>query len=375
MGKSLEGKELGKGITQRQDGRYTARYTDTAGKRIQKVFWDLTDSREWLKAELEYKERGNFNVPSQITVDAWFDYWIEIKRRTVRENTVRNYDERYKKNIQPLIGRKRLRDVNSVDCQNIMFRMADQGYKSSSLELTRNTLYNLLDYAFAYDIILKNPCNRLVKSNIGKKPTKKKALTLNEQKVFARAIENTAYELQYRFILQTGLRTGELVGLQWSDIDFGERVLSVDRTLEYRYKRGTWITGQPKSDCGYRTIPLTQEAICILQEQKARNAKIKIVDFEWKDIIFLSRDGKPVKNSTYDTYLYKICEKANIKHFSMHVLRHTFATRCIEAGMNPKTLQVILGHSTLAMTMDRYVHITDEQRAKEMDKVSNLLVV
>lgn len=375
MGKSLEGKELGKGISQRQDGRYLARYTDTAGKRIQKVLCDLTDCREWLKAELEYKENGNLNVPSQITVDTWFDYWIEIKRRTVRENTVRNYYERYKKNIQPLIGKKRLRDVQSIDCQNIMFRMADQGYKSSSLELTRNTLYNLLDYAFAYDIIPKNPCNRLVKSNIGKKSTKKRALTLNEQKVFAKAIENTAYELQCRFILQTGLRTGELVGLRWSDIDFEERVLSVERTLEYRYKRGVWITGQPKSDCGYRNIPLTQEAICILQEQKARNAKIKIVDFEWKDIIFLSKNGKPVKNSTYDTYLYKICEKANIQHFSMHVLRHTFATRCIEAGMTPKTLQVILGHSKLSMTMDRYVHITDEQRTKEMNKVSELLVV
>lgn len=375
MGKSLEGKELGKGISQRQDGYYIARYTDSTKQRIQKTFRDLNDCKQWLKEEIEHKENGNLDIPSQITVDAWFGYWIDIKTRTVRENTVRNYKDRYKKNIQPLIGNKRLRDVNSIDCQNIMFQMADQGYKSSTLELTRNTLSNLFEYAFVYDVIPKNPCNKLVKSNIGKKSIKKRALTLNEQKAFTEAIKNTSYELQYRFILQTGLRTGELVGLQWNDVDFEGRVLNVNRSLEYRYERGTWLNHPPKSESGYRSIPLTQEAIRILQEQKAHNAQIKIVDFEWSEYIFLSRKGKPVKNSTYDTNLYKICQKANIKQFSMHVLRHTFATRCIEAGMLPKTLQVILGHSTLAMTMDRYVHITDEQRTMEMERISDLLVV
>ena len=91
--------------------------------------------------------------------------------------------------------------------------------------------------------------------------------------------------------------------------------------------------------------------------------------------MFLCRKGTPVKNSTYDTGIYKVCDKANIPKFSMHVLRHTFATRCIEAGMMPKTLQMILGHSNIGITMNLYVHTTQEQKQLEMNKVAEALKV
>ena len=91
--------------------------------------------------------------------------------------------------------------------------------------------------------------------------------------------------------------------------------------------------------------------------------------------MFLCRKGEPVKNSTYDTALFKICDKAGIKRFSMHVLRHTFATRCIEGGMLPKTLQKILGHSNIGITMNLYVHITEDEKKREIDLVASALNV
>ncbi len=91
--------------------------------------------------------------------------------------------------------------------------------------------------------------------------------------------------------------------------------------------------------------------------------------------MFLCKTGAPVKNSTYDTGIYKACDRAQIPRFSMHVLRHTFATRCIEAGMTPKTLQTILGHSNIGITMNLYVHTTDEQKNLEMDRVAEALKV
>lgn len=145
-------------------------------------------------------------------------------------------------------------------------------------------------------------------------------------------------------------------------IDFEKKTLTISRSMEFRYKVGEWRVGSPKSKSGYRTIPLTDEAIRILKAQKEKNSKIKVVNLEWKDQVFLCRKGEPVKNSTYDTALFKICDKAGIKRFSMHVLRHTFATRCIEAGMLPKTLQKILGHSNIGITMNLYVHITEEEK-------------
>ena len=89
---------------------------------------------------------------------------------------------------------------------------------------------------------------------------------------------------------------------------------------------------------------------------------------------FFCRKGQPVKNSTYDTALFKLCDKAGIDRFSLHVLRHTFATRCIEAGMMPKTLQMILGHSNISITMNLYVHVIEE-KLKEINMVAEALKV
>ena len=176
-------------------------------------------------------------------------------------------------------------------------------------------------------------------------------------------------------MLQTGLRTGELVGLKWSDVDWEKRTVTINRSMEYRHSTKEWRVGEPKSKSGYRTIPLTDEAIEILKLQRKKNKSISVVPIEWSEYIFLCRKGTPVKNSTYDTMLFKLCDKAGIPKFSMHVLRHTFATRCIEAGMKPKTLQTILGHSNIGITMNLYVHTTEEQKHKEIDLIADALKV
>lgn len=115
-------------------------------------------------------------------VSAWYDYWISIKEKTVRPNTVRNYKERYNKNISPVIGNKLLKEVNTIHCQQIMNNMSDDGYKTTTIYQARIALYNMLDYAYQNDIIPKNPCNRMVKYDIGKPSEKKEALTIEEQK-------------------------------------------------------------------------------------------------------------------------------------------------------------------------------------------------
>lgn len=375
MGKDLKGKELGLGISQRKDGLYLGRYTGKKGKRIQKVFVKLQECRQWL-ADAQYQdEHSNIDFPQDMTVNAWFDYWIDVKRRTVRPNTVRNYTERYFKNIEPIIGGKLLNNVNTIHCQTIMNRMGDEGYKTTTIYQAKITLYNMLDYAYQNDVILKNPCNKMVKHDVGLPSDKKQALTIEQQKAFCNIIKGNAYEYQYRFLMQTGLRTGEMIGLRWSDVDFDNRIITINRTMEYRHSTGEWRVGEPKSKSGYRKVPLTAEAVEILKLQKQKNCKIKVVPMEWIDVVFLCKNGTPVKNSTYDTMLFKLCDKAGIGRFSMHVLRHTFATRCIEAGMMPKTLQTILGHSNIGITMNLYVHTTEEQKQKEIDLIADALKV
>lgn len=375
MGKDLRGKELGEGIYQQPNGTYCARFVDRFGKRKAKRSKKLQEVRQWLADATYINEHSDIEQATSMVVDAWFEYWIDVKKKTVRPNTVRNYTERYYKNIQKVIGKKLLTEVKSIHCQKIFTNMADEGYRTSTLYQTRITLFNMLEFAKENEIILSNPCKKSVKSDMGKPSQKKEALTIDIQKKFLEQAKGRSYENQYRFILQTGLRTGELIGLKWEDVDFTNRVLKIQRSMEYRHSVGEWRIGEPKSKSGYRTIPLTDEAIRILKAQKRKNKKIKVIPIEWNEYIFLSRKGEPVKNSTYDTMLFKICEKAEISKFSMHILRHTFATRCIEGGMMPKTLQKILGHSNIGITMNLYVHITEDEKQKEINKVSYALNV
>ncbi|MGN0271177.1 MAG: tyrosine-type recombinase/integrase [Lachnospiraceae bacterium] len=375
MGKDLKGKEIGAGIVQQPNGTYFARFVDKFGKRRTKRSKKLQEVKQWLADATYIDQHSDLDQATDMLVDAWFDYWIGIKKQTVRPNTVRNYSERYERNIKGVIGNKLLTDVKPIHCQKIFSDMADEGYKTTTIYQTRIALYNMFEFARENDVLIANPCKKSLKSDMGKPSDKKEALTIDVQKKFLEAVVGYSYENQYRFVLQTGLRTGELIGLKWSDIDFENRTMKIERTMEYRYKVGEWRVGPPKNKSGYRTIPLTDEAIRILENQRSKNKSLKLVPMEWKDIVFLCRKGTPVKNSTYDTGLFKYCDRVGIPRFSMHVLRHTFATRCIEGGMKPKTLQKILGHSNIGITMNLYVHITEDEKHREIDLVADALKV
>ena len=367
MGKNLKGKELGAGISQRKDGRYSARFVTSSGKRIEKYFPMLQDARKWLAEAKMNDESGSVGASVGMTVDAWFEFWIvNIKDKTVRYNTARNYRERYKQNIKKHIGKMLIADVKPMHCQKILNDM-EADYAGSTIYQTLIALYNMFDSAVENAIILKNPVTKSVKLP---KPVEKKTkvLTIDEQEKFMEEAEGSSNYPQYFFILQTGVRTGEMVGLKWEDIDFERNVISIRRSMEYRYSVGEWRIGPPKTKHGYREIPITKANRDMLLELKKSADAGRYVQDEFREFVFINRKGMPTKNSTYDVHINKLTKKAQIQNFSMHTLRHTFATRCIEADMRPKTLQQILGHSSINITMNLYVHVTDEEKTKEMLK-------
>lgn len=372
MGKDLKGKELGTGLYQRKDGLYSARFLNKNNKRIEKCFKKITEAKKWL-AEAKYNnEHGNICNVSNMTVDAWFKYWISnIKVNTVRNSTIMHYSDRYKYNIKELLGNMIISEVKPMHCQNIINNMISKGYAAASMTQTRITLYTMFAAAEENEIIIKNPVTKSVKCPKHRKKSVR-VLTIEEQEAFLEVAKKSSYCRQYQFILQTGLRIGELIGLKWEDINFEKKTISVQRSVKF-HTRENFTVSEPKSMAGYRIIPLTDSAYNILKEIKNERKKEAVISFEFNDYVFLNKQGKPTTNIVYNNNLRRLCKRAKIETISVHTLRHTFATRCIEANMRPKTLQEILGHSNISITMDLYVHVTEEAKEQEIQKLENYI--
>lgn len=390
-----------KGIYQDKSGRYLARYTSKkTGRRIGRRFDTFEEAYEW-RAGCIYMDRyGMLRPDPNMTVDQLFDAFIEERKITLRRGTILNYIQIYSTHIKPVIGDMRVSEVRNMHIQRIANIMSDaevskgrgggktvrKGYRQSSIVNTIVLVNELFGYARTNRLIDRHPCERRVKipklsaaeNAAGRKIH---AMSIEEERAFIQTVDPERYGI-FLFILWTGVRIGEASALEFDDIedlDGEEPILHVRRTLRYHPTLKEWDEHDPKTFSGFRTIPLTPEAADVVKKcRDRRKHELSRIPSRWKKKIFLAprydENGEdtggpigPVKSPTYDAAMNRICRKAGIAHFTTHDLRHTFATRCNESGMNPKTLQKILGHKYITTTLDTYVHTMTEVSQEEMD--------
>ena len=368
MGKSLNGKELGQGISQRKDGLYQARFTNRFGKRQTIYSKSITELRTKLRDE-QYEDSNELNViNNKITLDEWFDKYMKVHSPSYRPNTISNYIGGYNR-IKDDLGWRVMKDINVITFQESFNKLTSDASRKN----TKKVLMNLYKYALDCNVVKTiNPIQQ-VKTKLTDVGVKMRVLTRKETELFLENGEGIAHFPLFELALETGMRIGEICGLQWEDIDFNHRMIHVRHTLTYAKQDGLWgykfQLNEPKTENGIRKIPMTKKAEELLREQELRWEKINnrcVAALGFENLVYVTKRNTPVCTRNTTVSIRRIEERIRAKGIDFepitpHTLRHTFATRCIENGMNVKTLQRILGHADIRTTMNTYCHVTDDE--------------
>lgn len=382
MGKDIKGKELGAGLSQRKDGVYQGRYKDRFGKT--KYIYGAKLSE--LKRELAVAITENIqfaSVKEEITLDMWFERWMETyKKKSVRPGTVRIYTHIYNKNISPYIGNFKLNSLVKSDIQKVVDNASDNGYKYERQDKIKVILTDLFDRAIEDDLMLKNPA-RGIKLRADRE-IKARTLTVEEQEAFLNASQGTFYDNLFHVAINTGLRPGELFALTAADIDMDNKLINVSKTLVYQKYLDddckTFHIEPPKTKQSYRKVPMNSECVKYMEKQlELKEVLAKKRPKEQNDYLFVTKFNTPLNSQIYSDAIRAVVREINIMrsvenempNFSGHTLRHTFATRCFEAGVQPKVVQSYLGHATLKMTMDLYTHVTEDKATEDIERIVN----
>ncbi len=380
MGKSLNGKELGAGITQRKDGLYQGRFTNRFGKKKTVYAKTLTEVRQKLRTE-QYEDEKEINVVAkEVTLDEWFQIWLETCKKNCRNSTKETYKDHYKR-IQKELGWRKITSLNLIILQQA-FNMLDTDNQRKN---SKKILVDMMEKAIDSDLLIRNVAKQ-INTVISKEEKKeRRVLTISETELFLNQAKDSFYYNLYVLALETGLHIGELMGLTWKDVDLNKRVIHIRHTLCYFRKDGkyTFEMHDTKTNNGKRSIPLTERAYEALKRQKLQKNKIllkgKVAPVEYKDLVFVTKNNQPTQQFIIQECMSLLIGHIQKKHpeyerFSPHCFRHTFATRAMERGIPPKTLQKLLGHGSLQMTMDLYCHVTDDTLFEAMQLMERKFV-
>lgn len=376
-------RNLPKGISYREKRndymgrfRYDGENYCVYGKTIDEAEEKLSNLRYEVTHDMYFKE-------AEITVNSWFMTWIrEYKRMEVKKGTVIDYMETYKSYIQKELGRKKLKEVRPDQVQHLFNEMAEQ-YAKQTIKLAKAVLNGMYKQAIINRLVRDNPVSvtRIPKT---KSKEKKKAMTQEEQEIFMKYVEGTVCENIISFALGTGMRIGEIRALQWQDVDFNAKVIRVRHTLKTSKGEGYWLD-TAKSETSVREIFMLGRIYHLLKEEKKEQNKRKLrAGIYWQpdegleNLVFTTDEGRPYSHTKVNTEVKKIQERMKEDGISMfkitpHTFRHTFATRGLENGIPVKVMQELLGHSSSAITLDTYSHVSDKWKREEMQKLEKII--
>ncbi|MFR9191753.1 MAG: tyrosine-type recombinase/integrase [Anaerovoracaceae bacterium] len=388
-----KGRKLFNGESQRKDGKYEYKYHDAWGKRKTVYSWKLTPTdrvptgkhddislREKIK---QIQKDLNSNITpdgGNFTVLELVEKYISQKTG-VRHNTRSNY--KFVVNVikKEAFGKKRIDKIKVSDAKEWLIKMQQiDGRGYSSIHTIRGVVRPAFQMAVDDDLLVKNPFEFQLNTVVVNDSVTREAITRQQERDFLEFVKNDKHFCKYYdgiyILFKTGLRISEFVGLTKKNLDFENSRIIVDHQLQ-RTRDMKYIIEDTKTESGERMVPMTPEVKEAFQRILAnrKNPKVEPMVDGYSGFLFLDKNGRPMVALHWEKYFQHIREKHNkiyrvqMPKVTPHVCRHTFCSNMAKSGMNPKTLQYIMGHSDISVTLNVYTHLNYDDAEEEMQKV------
>lgn len=361
-------------IRKRSDGRWEGRYVNCIGETKSLYGQSKAEVKRKLQ-EITYNNNTNVfrTIRGDIELDIWFEHYIEIKRRMIKERSIYQIQIAYKNHISPVLGDILMCMISPNDIINLINTLENKALGSVSIDNILTHAKAMFKFAAEEGVIAKSPFLYVKKDKKAGK-TRRNLTDLEVKHILeiSKSLDHSMY-LMICTMLYSGMRAGELCALKWNDFDDNFQSVRIDESLtDARFETST------KTESSERIIPLTT----FLQEEYKELYEYKQPEYD--DYVFMNRCGRPFKTYNIDQkfrYIRKCVMEEypsdDISNVTPHCLRHTFTTNGINSGVSLKNMQSLLGHANTRTLLDTYLHIGYEDKResiKLIEKKSNILL-
>ena len=365
-------------IYKRHDGRWTAQVAlpgDSRVKRRRKYLYGTT--REEVRRKLVEAQKtlqdGARITPERLTVGTYMRSWLEHRRHEVRWQTWRRYEQLFRTHIEPAIGSVRISRLRPNQLRDLYSSKLAEGLAVETVRHIHKVIRAALNQAEREDLVIKNVCRQV-------RPPRKQTyeispLSPDEARRLRETLRGYPDEALYVLALSTGMRQGEILGLRWRECDLDNGYVSVNKSLVF--VRNEWHLEEPKTSSSRRRIHLALDAIETLRTHLLSQLEKRLalgVAWQDNDLVFPTGIGTAKRGRSLVTRSFRpLLEAAGIRQIRFHDLRLSAATLLLGAGIHPKIVAEMLGHSSVQLTLDTYSHITPTMQQEAATKMNDIL--
>jgi integrase len=366
------GNNEGSVYKRKRDGLWVAQVT-IQRKHVSKYFKSQKEARIWLQETLSQIQNGMSLSAARATLKEFLEEWLETYKTSVRLKTIRQYTQIVRQHILPYLGEIKLKELRPDQIQALYNAKLSAGASPRTVILIHSVLHRSLSMALKWGLIGRNPTDAVTRPR--KKRTEMSILTDSQVRAFLSAADQTRYGALFYLALNTGMRSGELFGLKWSDIDWSHRRLQVKRQLQHVPGYGLVFT-EPKTASGRRMIVISQNTVEKLRKHRNQQDLDRIVtgdQWQENDLVFPTKVGTPMFPANMYKDFKNLLKKMGLPNIRFHDLRHTAATLMLQQGIHPKIVQERLGHADISMTLNTYSHVLPSMQEDAAEKLDELL--